>query len=870
MLRKLLFTVAITLQINALSQNKIDGQTIDSNTKQAVSYVYITVNNQAASLLTDIDGRFELHSVQFPVTLHFRAIGYKPDSVTLSDKDWPKFLKIEMLPVPINLEEINILSDQARMRYNPIAFSAVSQKKIILEVGDKPLPEVLNFTPGLFANREGGGSGDASLRIRGFEQENIAVLLNGVPVNGAENGLVYWNNWMGLSEIATSIQVQRGIGASKVALNSVGGTVNIVTFGGGQDRKLSASLQTTDYGNKKFSIAFQSGLTNKGWNVSLLASRTVGEGYIAGTYVDGWAYFASFSKEISSRQRVVMSILGGPERHGQRNQKLSKAEIDQYGYDYNKEWGLLNGELKNSSENFYHKPHLSVNHYLSLPKEGLLASSVYISPGKGGGKWNDNFGYERNLFSFRNENGQLAWDDVVRYNVNNADTFELSTGEKVSGFSKIVQTNYLASHIWTGIISGLELKTGPKSKFFGGIHYRYFLSDLRQEVADLLGGKFYLDDYGWSLAGVAGRNQIKKPGDIIRVHNGAMIHQTTLFAQYEKQWQLLYFFAAGSLSDNRFKRHDAYNYPENKWSEWVTKPGFDLKTGLGYRYTEQQHLFVNAAFFSKAPYYKFVFGNYNNVPSLNIRNEKVKTFEAGYNYTSSILNLNLSAYLTEWTNVSFLSNEYIQLENNSQTRAMVNGLASLHQGIEAEMQLKPLPALQIRLMASYGDWKWKNDVSAKLLNDLDVIVDTVNVFADGLYVGGQPQFQTGIAISSLLFNKLSLELEWLYYDKHYAQFDPAGRQNSDDRGQPVRLDASNYANISFNLPLVFKEQKVILFGKVNNLFDSRSIVNGEDGALHSLDTFRGYWSFGRTFDIGLRLELNVGQRRQSLKKSKVN
>ncbi len=859
MLRKLLFVVAITLQINALSQNKIDGQTIDSNTKLPVSFVHIIVNNHVASLLTDIDGRFEFSADRLPVTLHFRAIGYQSDSVTLPATVWPKSLKIELLPVAVNLEEINILSDQARLRYNPIAFSAVSQKKIILEVGDKPLPEILNFTPGLFANREGGGSGDASLRIRGFEQENIAVLLNGVPVNGAENGLVYWNNWMGLTEIAASIQVQRGIGASKVALNSVGGTVNIVTFGSEQDKKLSASMQTTDYGNKKFSIAFQSGLTKKGWNVSFLASRSSGEGYIAGTYVDGWAYFASLSKEISSRQRVVMSILGGPERHGQRNQKLSKAETDQYGYDFNKEWGFLNGKLKNSSENFYHKPHLSVNHYLNLPKEGLLASAVYFSPGKGGGKWNDNFGYERNLFSFRDENGQLAWDDVIRYNENNTDTFELSTGEKVSGYSKIVQTNYLASHIWTGIISGLELKTGARSKFYSGIHYRFFLSDLRQEVADLLGGKFYLDDYGWSLAGLAGRNQIKMPGDVIRVHNGAMIHQTTLFAQYEKRWELLDYFAAASLSDNRFKRHDEYNYPANKWSEWVSKPGFDLKTGLGYRYSERQHFFVNAAFFSKAPYYKFIFGNYNNIPSLNIRNEKVKTFEAGYNYTSSNLNLNLSAYFTEWKDVSFLSNEYIQLENNSQTRAMVNGLASLHKGLEAEMQLKPLPALQIRLMASFGDWKWKNDVSAKLLNDLDVVVDTVNVFANGLYVGGQPQFQAGISISTILFKKLILELEWLNYDKHYAQFDPAGRQNSDDRAQPVQLDPSNYANISFNLPLVFKEQKVILFGKVNNLFDSRSIVSGEDGSSHELDTFRGYWSFGRTFDFGLRLELDVWQ-----------
>ncbi len=51
----------------------------------------------------------------------------------------------------------------------------------------------------------------------------------GVPINGMENGRVYWSNWAGLSDVTRLMQVQRGLGASRVAVPSVGGTINILT-----------------------------------------------------------------------------------------------------------------------------------------------------------------------------------------------------------------------------------------------------------------------------------------------------------------------------------------------------------------------------------------------------------------------------------------------------------------------------------------------------------------------------------------------------------------------------------------------------------------------------------------------------------------
>jgi outer membrane cobalamin receptor len=62
-----------------------------------------------------------------------------------------------------------------------------------------------------------------------LRSNNTAVMINGVPVNGMEDGAVYWSNWLGLSDVTSAMQIQRGLGSSKLAIASVGGTVNIIT-----------------------------------------------------------------------------------------------------------------------------------------------------------------------------------------------------------------------------------------------------------------------------------------------------------------------------------------------------------------------------------------------------------------------------------------------------------------------------------------------------------------------------------------------------------------------------------------------------------------------------------------------------------------
>jgi hypothetical protein len=848
-----IMVLSLIFSINLLiGQSTFTGLAIDISTGQPISDVEIIHLNNQSGAMSDDKGEFHFENISFPLKLQLHHMGYLNEVIKIQTDDIQPY-KFYLTPISISLSEINILEDLAQERKNPVSFSSVSSTKILADLGDRPLPEILENTPGVFASRDGGGSGDATVAIRGFGQENIAVLLNGVPINGAENGLVYWNNWIGLTETAGSIQIQKGIGASKVALNSVGGTINIVTKKQSMVSGGSISFNTTDYGNHKTTFQYNTGLLKNGFSISLLASHTKGDGYIDATYVDAWAYYLNITKQLSDKQLLTFTMLGGPEKHGQRNLKLSNDEVERYGYKFNKDWGSLNGKIKNASENFYHKPFISLNLFNTPNTSTIIANSIYFSPGSGGGKWSDSYNYSPGIFEFRNATGQVDWDSIYEYNQSNQNKFVQVNGDTVSGFSNLVQTDFLASHIWAGWITNIEKEINPGIKIITGFHYRYFTSNLTEKVSDLLGGQFYVDDYSWSLAGVAGRNQIKMPGDIIRIQNGALLHQASIFMQIEKKTEKTAIFVAGTVSNSAYRRHDAYNYPDDKWSEWVNKPGFDLKTGINYNLSKTQNIFLNGGYFSKAPYYKFIFGNYTNVPVQNIQNEKVTTIETGYGLRTNKFILLANAYYTFWQDVSFLSNEYIQLENNKQTRAMVNGLDAKHFGTELESNYNINATLTIGAFLSLGNWKWNNDVEAKLFDENDQIVDTVQVFAKGLFVGGQPQLQAGVFLNTRILDFFAIKFDVCYNARNYAMFDPTQRNNESDQTQSLLLPSYYLSNIRMQFPFKINNNDMLIYANCNNIFDSKYILKGEDGLMHDLETFRGFWSFGRTFDLGFKL-----------------
>ena len=126
-----------------------------------------------------------------------------------------------MVSSAVSLGGIEVLAERAEERRTPVAFTDVSKAQIQTQLGSRDLPLVLSITPSVYSTAQGGGAGDARINVRGFSQRNTAVMINGVPVNDMENGWVYWSNWDGLGDAATSIQLQRGLSAVNLATPSI-------------------------------------------------------------------------------------------------------------------------------------------------------------------------------------------------------------------------------------------------------------------------------------------------------------------------------------------------------------------------------------------------------------------------------------------------------------------------------------------------------------------------------------------------------------------------------------------------------------------------------------------------------------------------
>ncbi len=854
--KKIIFSaLAMFLASMLFSQTLVKGRVVDIQSSKPVCGVQIFLKSLPyKGVVSDNDGKFEISVPDKNAILVFKFLGYRQKEINLkSGKKDMKLGTVYLEKQIYSIDQVTVSSELVKNKNTPVSINEIPARKIKAQLSDNPLPVILNADPSVFAVRTGGGSGDAVLSMRGFKQENVALLLNGIPINGEENGLVYWSNWLGLSNAAKGIQIQKGSGFVNLASNAVGGSINIITATTENKKGGSASVQTTSYGNTEYSLTYGSGILNNGWKFLFSGSLFSGKGYVDATPVKGFSYFLTASKKLNEKNSINFSLLGAPQYHEQRTLKLSYAEVLKYGYRFNKDWGGLDGKQKNASANFYHKPFFTANHNLEISKSKHLSNTFYFSYGTGGGLWSESFGYAPSIFGYRTESNQIDWEKIYENNANNDKEYVLENGDTVSGYSVNVGTGFLASHIETGFLSGYEQKLAENFTWTSGLHYRYFNSFLREEIADLMGGDFFIEDYSWSLAGVAGRNQIKTVGDIIKVNNRSIINNINIYSRLVFDNGMLNGFLSVKANNTLYKRIDNYNYVENTGSKRISRWGFDVRTGVSYTPSSGHKYYVNGAYISKTPYFKYVFGNFTNVPVPNLKNETFETVEAGYSFSGNLLKANITAYYTLRKNVSMLTNEYVQLEDNTQSRSMINGLNALHKGVEIAIDWRLSPAVRVGVIAGFNDYRWQNDVSAKLINNGNTVIDTINIFVRGLHIGGTAQQKAGLTAEVLFFKNWNLTAEFMHYDKLYADFNPLNSNVEGSYTDAFRFPSYNLINLYLNIPVKLFSEYASLKLNVYNLLNEHYILMGEDGKNHDLDSFKGFWSFGRTASLSLRI-----------------
>ncbi len=580
MLKKgLLFVLlSCSLIIKAQDSSKVtlSGSIKDSESGEALIGATI-IAKAGVGAVADVDGNFSVALPKGDYVLEVSMLGYSKftQKVKLYSNK-----KLEFKLENMVLDEVEVVADIAKIRETPVAFSSISATKIQEELGGKDISMIANTTPGAYATSQGGGAGDSRVTIRGFDQRNIGVLVDGVPVNDMENGQVYWSNWDGLKDITKSMQIQRGLGASKLAISSVGGTMNFITNGIDSKRQM---VVKKEWGNNRanvMSLAYNSGLINNKWGFTLAGTYRNGDGWVQGTWFNAYSYFAKIQFMPNPRHIISVGINGAPQSHGSRT---SKVQIAVYDREYATKLGVntdsvlrdmsttgikytttLQGDrdLKwnpdmvqldkstvfNSQVNQFHKPLANISHFWKISEKTTLSTVAYASMGSGGGT------------SFA-PSTPTRRDSITGYiDVSSPTSIggatSLYPGEKKT--STIIRKSN-NNHKWIGLLSTATTKLNKIFDLTYGLDLRYYKGYHYNTVYNLLGGDYYIEttrnpylDYTDT------KNFAKRKNDQYGSNYNSSVKWAGLFGQVEfkKDKWTAFFTATGSKSG--FNRTDYY------------------------------------------------------------------------------------------------------------------------------------------------------------------------------------------------------------------------------------------------------------------------------------------------------------------------
>ena len=868
--------------------------------------------------ITDFDGYYSMEVKKGEYTVSVSYVGYEATEKKITIN---KNTILNFSLNTITLAEVNVVADMARSRETPVAFTNVLPAKIEEELGGQDLPMVLNSTPGVYATQQGGGDGDARITIRGFSQRNVAVMLDGIPVNDMENGWVYWSNWFGLEAVTRNMQVQRGLAASKLALPSVGGTINIITSGIANKKKTTIKQSIDSEGKSRTSIGFNSGQLKNGWGFTLAGSYKNGDGYADETWSKACFYYAKIDKRIGNHI-VSVTAMGAPQEHGQRGYTRAIATYDStyatslgvdtfpknidYGYRYNQQWGDLDrweygnnitdslfnpatqsynyyyDTIHNSNEkthykiNKYHKPAFSLRDFWTVNDKLYISNILYLSVGHGGGTSTKNSLKDTDLDS---ESGQINWQSLYDANMDvNFPRYAAIDGAYSYDLRKASQYRVISmnDHFWYGLLSTLNYKYDDNYTFSGGVDLRSYKGSHYREVYDLLGGEYCVDNYNANQD-----TAVKKVGDKVYYYDDAYVRWGGLFGQMEYKAGNISYFINLSLAESGFMKEDyfaaEYVYTTDEFgntikednpernSGWLWKTSYTAKGGFNYNITDKMNAFINMGYLSKTRASSYLYNGYVAEFREDTDNEIVKAIEIGYSYNSSVFAANVNLYNTLWEGKPIRD-----IDVGDDNVARIDGIDLLHRGIEVDFIYKIMSNLALQGIVSLGDWRYNTkieNVPVYDINDQLVPEEEFDFNAQDIHVGDAAQTQFGGSLRYEPFKKFYVNVKYTYFDRYYADLEPSslnGEGNAIDADGNPRESwrIPDYGLVDFNTGYTFKFDKfrMSLRLTVLNILDKVYISDARNNDQYIYGTPPNQFdaaSAGVFFGLGRRFSTSV-------------
>ena len=566
----------------------ISGIVIDAKSGKPIPGANILVDDSDLGAAADGDGKFTIEGLETGASLTASAIGF--DSVQLfADSD---DLSFQLTMSLVEMSGLEVLASRAVSK-TAVAYSDIDKEELELRLGAQDIPLGLNTITNVYATNQGGGAGDARINVRGFNQRNVAVMINGIPVNDMENGWVYWSNWDGVADATSSIQLQKGLSAQNLATPSIGGSMNIITDASEQEKRGLLKQEVGAFGLLKSTLSYHTGLiADNKMALSATLVKKSGEGYYFGTWTDAWAYYLGATYNLNDAHKFQFYALGAPQRHGQNLYKQNigvydnnfagslddysadaLANVDESGRDYNQTASnvgsvaaaLLGDQqfemytefkgkrhednILNERENFFHKPQVALNHYWNLNPKTDIVSSIYWSGGMGGGT---------------GTYGSMNWDYTSFSRRINYDSTILEN-DSLGGSTGILRNSNNRQNT-LGLLSKINYDVSDNLTTQVGIDYRTAKIYHVKTIRDLLGGDYFqTSDSDFDVDNGQGGL-----GDPIDYNYTNYVNWLGLFGQAEYSLDNLTAYAMAGITSVKYSHWNHFKDASNYTASYVS------------------------------------------------------------------------------------------------------------------------------------------------------------------------------------------------------------------------------------------------------------------------------------------------------------
>lgn len=767
----------------------IAGKVVDQHSNTPLAGANVIIEGTNLGTTTDQHGNFQMDVPPGNYVISVSFIGYDINKKRLDIGVEPVEINFQLTPRVLPGQEVVVTATRAKERETPVAFVDLPRKEIVDRHWAQDIPMLISEIPGIYAYSDAGnGLGYSYLKIRGFDQKRVSVMINGIPLNDPEDHQVYWVDMPDFLSSVHDVQIQRGVGSSLYGTSSFGGSVNVITSEMSLPRQIQVSTGLGSYNTQKYSLNLHSGLIDNQYAFSARFTKILSDGYRDNSAIDMWSYFLSAAR-YTLNSSTFINVYGGPELTHASWEASPQSELRK-----NHRHNPIS--YSNAVDNF-HQPHYELHHQWKFNDYLSWDNSLYYIHGKG---YYQSFKEGRKLYDFGFEPFYLPdstliketdlvrqkWVEKDQLGIISKIDWEHQGGTLTIGFDGYTFT----SDHWGKVIWAAQLPPGalPEQNY-----YRY---EGKKNLATIFAHELF-----------------------------KVTPKLSLMADVNLQLQKYNF---EQKPEGNFFGVDRHAYE-------VSYTFFNPRAGINYNLSDRWNLFANVSMANRDPSDDDLFDIWQDPDDLGVaplfakadtiksvngdveylkwsdplaKSEQLLDFEIGAGYKSEKLQMKLNSYWMSFQNEIV---PYSQVDNDG-FPIKGNADQTVHRGIEASLKLKITRDLEFSTaFALSQNYFSKFDQYEAIYDDDWNFIGSRIINYDGKTIAG---FPGAMANAKLKYSRgpLTSYLFFQYVGKQYLD-----NNEMDDRSIP-EYSLANF-HISYLLKNIFGLNGVKLSLWINNVLD---------------------------------------------------